>query len=251
MNLEDWLAALALPQATRVGQRVPKKMLLEHGAPTAADKRVITDGIEELQWFAALKPTTVGIPEYRDDTREYLEVAVLGLSLRPKAKVKRLLELVHRAVPYPVVLLVKQGSEQTLSLCHKRNALNETSKTVLDGEPIEVTQSGESGGVSSDFLRALAWDRQPRGDLWALYQGWADTLLAQRAAVVTGTFTPAPSPERAAMRRGNLFRYQQLADEVARLRKTATGESQVARQVDINLQIQRALAEQAALLQEL
>lgn len=251
MNREDWLAALALPPATLVGQRVPKKVLLEHGAPTAADKRVITDGIEELQWFAALKPTTIGITEYRDESREYLEVAVLGLSLRPKAKVKRLLELVHRAVPYPVVLLVTQGSEQTLSLCHKRHALNETSKTVLEGEPIEVTQSGESGGASSDFLRALAWDRQPRADLWALYQGWADTLLAQKAAALTGTFTAAPSPESAAVRRGNLYRYEHLADEVARLRKAATRESQVARQVDINLQIQRALAEQAVLLQGL
>lgn len=251
MNLEDWLAALALPPATRVGQRVPKKMLLEHGAPTAADKRVITDGIEELQWFAALKPTTIGIPEYRDDTREYLEIAVLGLSLRPKAKVNRLLELVHRAVPYPVVLLVTQESEQTLSLCHKRYALNETNKTVLDGEPIEVSQSSESGRASFDFLQALAWDRQPRTDLWALYQGWADTLLAQKAAALTGTFRPAPSPEGAAVLRGNLYRYQRLADEIARLRKAATRESQVARQVDINLQIQRALAEQAVLLQGL
>ena len=50
-----------LPDA-RVDQRVPKKLLLEHGAPTAADKRQINDGIEELLWVAALKPTTIGVP---------------------------------------------------------------------------------------------------------------------------------------------------------------------------------------------
>ena len=31
--------ALALPSDARVDQRVPKKLLMEQGAPTAADKR--------------------------------------------------------------------------------------------------------------------------------------------------------------------------------------------------------------------
>jgi hypothetical protein len=59
----DLLAALELPDGCRVDQRVPKKLLLENGAPTAADKRLISDGIEELLWLAALKPTTIGVPE--------------------------------------------------------------------------------------------------------------------------------------------------------------------------------------------
>lgn len=252
MTLDDWRAALALPPATRVGQRVPKKMLLEHGAPTTADKRVITDGIEELQWFASLKPATIGVQAYRDEVREYLEIVVLGLNLRLDSKIKRLLELVHRAVPYPVVLLVHQGNELTLSLCHKRHALNEAAKTVLDGDPVEVTLGASPEmTVPAGFQQALAWDRQPRADLWALYQGWMDTLLAQRAAALTGAFMPAASPEHAALRHDDLRRYEQLADEIGRLRKAAARESQVARQVQLNLQIQRALTEQADLLQRL
>ena len=80
MNGDALLAALDLPASSRVDQRVPKKLLLENGAPTAADKRLINDGIEELLWLAALKPTTIGVPEYRDDVREYLEIAVLRLT---------------------------------------------------------------------------------------------------------------------------------------------------------------------------
>jgi hypothetical protein len=30
-------------------------LLTEHGAPTAADKRRVSDGIERVQWVAALK----------------------------------------------------------------------------------------------------------------------------------------------------------------------------------------------------
>lgn len=252
MTLEILLSALDLPVGTRVDQRVPKKLLLENGAPTAADKRVINEGIEELQWLAALKPATVGVEEYRDTEREYLEIAVLGLTLRAGAKIKRLLELVHRAVPYPVLLLVQEVDGQRLSLSHKRHALNEADKTVLDGDPVEVILDRKSGGGDvSAFLEALTFGRQPRADLRVLYQGWIDTLLAQQAASLTGAFAPASSPTHADVRRMGLRRYEQLDSDIARLRNAAAKESQVARQVDLNLHIRRAQAEQAVLLQML
>src|SRR6266566_341575 len=118
MNGDALLSALDLPDSSRVDQRVPKKLLLENGAPTPADKRIINDGIEELVWLAALKPRTIGVPEYRDDVREYLEIAVLRLTLRATAKATRLVELVHRAVPYPLLLLTERGERPGLSAAH-------------------------------------------------------------------------------------------------------------------------------------
>ena len=49
MTVQDIIAALDLPGSCRVDQRVPKKLLVENGAPTAGDKRQINDGIEEIQ----------------------------------------------------------------------------------------------------------------------------------------------------------------------------------------------------------
>ena len=69
MNTADIITALDLPASARVDQRVPRKLLLENGAPTATDKRYITEGIEELLWVAALKPTTIGVADYRDEVR--------------------------------------------------------------------------------------------------------------------------------------------------------------------------------------
>lgn len=120
MTGDEAIAALDLPAVARVDRRVPKTLLLEHGAPTAADKRRIGEGIEQVQWVAALKPTTIGVAAYRDDAREYLEIAVLRVMLRAAAKVGRLIELVHRAVPYPVLLVAEQGERALLSLAHKR-----------------------------------------------------------------------------------------------------------------------------------
>ena len=126
------------PPERRVDQRVPKKLLLENGAPTAADKRQINDGIEELLWLAALKPTTIGVPAFRDDVREYLEIAVLHLTLRAGAKATRL----DRADP-PRHSLSGAAADRagadgaSLSAAHKRWSQGEAGKTVLDGDVVD------------------------------------------------------------------------------------------------------------------
>ena len=53
---------LRLPSDCRVDKRVAKKLLLENGAPTTTDKRLINNAIEELTWLATLKLTTIGVP---------------------------------------------------------------------------------------------------------------------------------------------------------------------------------------------
>ncbi|HOX23726.1 MAG TPA: DUF4391 domain-containing protein, partial [Elusimicrobiales bacterium] len=74
MKTSDLITALALPENALVDQRIPKKLLLENGAPTAADKRNIQDGIEEMSWLAALKPSNIGVAEVKTTEREYLEI---------------------------------------------------------------------------------------------------------------------------------------------------------------------------------
>lgn len=246
MNEADLLAALDMPPSARVDQRVPKKLLVENGAPTAADKRKINEGIEEIIWLAALKPTTIGIPVFHDDTREYLEIAVLRAVLRPAAQTARIIELIHRAVPYPVLLISTQGNVRTISLAHKRRSQGEAGATVLDGALIVANPAAAGAAVRAEFITEIAVARQPRSDLLALYQGWMDTVVALLASQVTGTFSVGSSPEMAAARRVALAECARLDAQIAKLRAAAAKERQVARQVELNLKIKRAQAEHSA-----
>lgn len=240
MNATALIEALGLPAEARVDQRVPKKLLGEHGAPTAGDKRQINEGIEELRWVAALKPTTIGVAEYRDAAREYLEIAVLTLQLRPGAKADRLTELVHRAVPYPVWLVTAQPPKLALSLAHKRWSQGETDKTVLDSEIIEVgllEAPDESGNQA--FLRSLALARQLRTNLYVLYQGWIDCVTALLVSRITGPYVLPQSTEHAAALRDALENHARLQRDIARLRAQAAKEKQISRRVELNLEIKR------------
>lgn len=239
MNTQNVIVALALPIDARVEQRVPKKLFLEQGAPTGADKRSIQDGIEEVIWIAALKPANVGVPAYKDNVCEYLEVAVLTASLRPKAKVARLTELIHRAIPYPLLLVTVQSDAVTVSLAHKRASQAEIGAVVVDGAMVEAALDTDSAYHQSAFLESIRLADQPTQDLRALYQGWIERVQAFAAARLTGRYALTQTADEAAARQTALDDHARITREIAVLRAKAVKEKQINRRVDINLAIQR------------
>ena len=250
MTAASVIAALCLPPDTRVDQRVPKKLLVENGAPTAADKRQINDGIEELLWLAALKPAIIGVPAYCDETREYLEIAVLSLTLRPRAKAARLTELIHRAIPYPVFLIQTQPTGLMLSLAHLRWSQGQSGQTVLDGSLVTSIVNAETP-ATNDFLSSLNVTKQPRQHLRALYQGWMEHFEAYAAARLTGSFTFATDAAAAERRRAALAEHERLTRGIASLRARAAKESQLNRRVELNLEIKRLQAQLAEVARQL
>ncbi|WP_291518015.1 DUF4391 domain-containing protein [Acidovorax sp.] len=265
LTSEQLISALRLPAEASVGQRIPKKMLTDtltsRGAFTSADRKLLQEQIEEVTWVAALKPSNAGVPAHQDETRSYLELAVLHVHLRQgsqldaqAAKVSsntaRLAELLHRAIPYPVLMLLDDGARLYLSMAHIRWAQKEAEKTVLDGELIQgiFARHGSpiapttDGATLAAFLDAMDLSKQPRSDLLALYQSWMDTLSAWQAAAVTGRFE-CVSPQQAAVRRSALRRCHELDARISSLRAAASKEKQMARQVSVNLEINALMAE--------
>ena len=262
LSAADLIAAMNLPLAALVNQRVPKKMLADNGAPTTADQKLIQHHIEEISWVAALKPANVGVTEYRDELRTYLELAILSVTLRQvdskSAKVVRIAELVHRAIPYPVVLVLDDGESMHVSLAHIRWAQKEADKTVLDGEMVQgvfgamgLTDSGTTAENLPAFLTSLDLSKQPRANLRSLYQGWMDTLSAWQAAAISGRFEVSTTPQQASDRRAALRRCRELDSRIISLRSAASKERQIARQVTTNLEINALLAERQQTAQEL
>lgn len=250
MTVETLLAALRLPRESLIGKRVPKTLLLEQGAPTAADKRLLREGIEEFTWLAALKPATGGPAAFRDDLRDYPEVAVLHVALRADANRSRTHTLIHRAIPYPCLLLSTQGTTLTLSLAHKRRSQGDAAAWVTDFlELLDLHPADDAEAVRQSFLAALALDTRPVADLVDLYQGWLDALLALRVARLTGTFRILPGPDAAHALRADLDELARLTRELAAVRATAAKEKQMARRLALaerRQSLERQLAALAA-----
>lgn len=243
MSFGPLITALEIPPQSLVEQRVPKKLLLDHGAPTAADKRQIQEGIGEIVWVAALKPTNIGIPPFQDELREYLEIAIVTVELRQAAKPSRLTELIHRAVPYPLVLITGQSEAVnlpvTLSLAHKRWSQGETGKVVVEEVRQAAVNLDAPSAQETAFLSSLGISRIKSRDLFTVYDGLLARLTALEAARITGVFSPPDSLEKAAGLRKDLDWRVRLQRELDLLRARAAKEKQLNRRVELNLEIRR------------
>ncbi len=230
--------ALGLPTKARVDARVPKKLLVEQGAPTSADKRAIQDGIDELRWLAACKPTTIGVPAFADDVREYLEIAVIGCPFRPGAKAGRLIELIHRAIPYPVLLITLDEGGVTVSVAHKRHAQNEAGKVVI--ERVVAVGGLWPDGLSEPeraFMASLPLGGQPCRDLSTVYDGWLARIEALLAARLSGSYEVRDETGYIDRRRTALEDHARLLRESVQLRAQAARMKQIGQRVDLNQKI--------------
>jgi hypothetical protein len=240
--IQPILLALALPERALVNQRVPKKTLLEQGMPTAADKRAVQDGLDELWWVAALKPATTGLAAYTDDARDYAEVAVLALVLRPAAKATRLVELVHRAIPYPVVLATAQGHNAWLSMAHKR-----ASQAEKEGWVVDELRSTPPLAADAAYLNAFALQAQAASDLGQLYRNWLACIEATQAERLTGRFKVPANVQETHLLRQAMDTVATLERELAQLRVQAKREKQLNKAVKLNLAIKKCEAEVVAI----
>lgn len=240
MSLVKVIEALSLPPDACVNQRVPKKLLFEQDIPTAADKRQIQDGIEEMIWVAALKPTNIGVPIFKDNVREYLEIAVITTKLRIYAKSSRIIELIHRSIPYPVILITSVRESGCLSLAHKRWSQGEIGKVVI--EDIHRTHDFIPEALNAEeasFIASLKISDLPNQDLYALYQGLIDCIVALGASKISGKFTLPGSKEQAHSLSDNLDEHARIQREIIMLRARAEKEKQLNRRVELNLEIKR------------
>ena len=189
MTGDEAIAALDLPAAARLDRRVPKTLLLEHGAPTAADKRHISEGIEQILWVAALKPTTIGVAAHRDDAREYLEIAVLRIVLRAAAKIGS----AGRARASRGAVSRLRGNRDRVP----REPLARAQALVAGRGRQDRARRRAGGrrlparrGTARTRARALPWrsGNSRKSRCCALYQGWIDVLLALRGRPADGPF---------------------------------------------------------------
>jgi|688.fasta_scaffold15774_5 hypothetical protein len=252
MGITEFIDSLSLPQKAFVNERIAKKLLVENGAATPADKRAINEGIDELIWVAALKPNNIGVPAYRDDSREYLEIAILSMRCRAEARSNRITELIHRSIPYPVLLvsIVKMGQEENeisrkastpsvpllnVSVADKRFSQKDAQSMVLEDGVTEVQL--EADGRLEAFAFAMNLGKQPRDSLLRLYHGWAAVLEAYRASRITGAFDQHSMNREE--RRSAIDDFERIEREISVLRNQAANEKQISRRVELNLAVKR------------
>ena len=157
-----------------------------------------------------------------------------------------MVELVHRAVPYPVLLIAWRDGTPELSLAHKRRSLGEADKTVIDSEIIVARAYGDC--VHTSRLRRFAmlspWYASPGTRFTPCIRGgsirWR--LSARPRSRAHSTFRLRW--QAAVDREAALREYRSLDDRIANMHSAASKEKQMSRRVaKMNMELARLRAD--------
>lgn len=238
MSTESFYDQLGLPEASLLDKRIFKRMVLEHGQLTSADKKTLSDDVSKLTWKYTLKASTVQVLPYEDAEREYLEVAIVEAVLSSRSQAPRIAEMIQRAIPYPVLLVMVEGSGFCVSVAHKRFSLAEKSSIVAEGFLCSPWIEQPRSEVNEAFCKALALRNLSQVDFYCLYGGMVSAVLARSCAELTGTFVlDVGRPEQDRKRR--LEQCQDMEREIGSLRVAIPKENQFAEQVELNTRIKK------------
>lgn len=232
--VERLYEALDLPERSFLGKRVYKRFFHEHATLGVTDRKAFSEDIDSILWQYTLKASTVPIQPYRDDEREYVEVAVIQMTLKSQRRSARLIEIVHRAIPYPVVLVLVRDTMVLVSLAHKRLSKAEQDAIVAedfaDSAWIDLANTTK---IEEQFLESLSFRTLPAENFFVYYTGLFDRVLALNAARISGRFVVAGMD----MKRQYLEQYNELNRKIAELRASIRNKSAFNRQVKLNSRI--------------
>lgn len=114
--IDDFLSNLGIPEACLLDKPVYKKMFLDHAELDQTDKKALSEDVGRIRWQFTLKPDTINIAPFQDSEREYLEIALLSVELSNPSSLNRIAAFMHRAIPYPLILVFEHEGKIAISV---------------------------------------------------------------------------------------------------------------------------------------
>lgn len=126
---------LNIPDECKIRRTVFKKMFYENAALSKGDKDLFVDSIDKITWIYCLNQNNMNVPAYATEEREYLEIEIMEVALSENKGIRRIAEIIMRAIPYPMLLIFSFEGKYQLWVAHQRFNLADNNKITLE-EPI-------------------------------------------------------------------------------------------------------------------
>lgn len=251
-QFEAFLDTLGVPDSCLLNKPLYKKMFQEHAALDARDKKALKDDVEKVRWLYTLKPSTMNIAPYRDELRDYGELAFLHIELTATKQAQLIGHFINRAIPYPLVIFFthsrgEEGSDKNdeLALCLADKRINKADKEkwVIEDlqlspwAPLQQPLADEPAAVNQRFLSSLNISGLPAANFWQLYQALSSRLIARQCAEVTGTYRLTKNVD-ASQQHEYLRQHQQIELAIKKLRAQIK-KAEFSQQVTLNTQIKQ------------
>jgi hypothetical protein len=251
-DIEAFFEHLQCPPSTFQGQKIAKTLVYEKGLFNTADKQLFTDTVDTVNWRHALKPENTSIAAYSTDDLSYNEMHVLHITFKddPKLqnKIKGVSSLLHRIIHYPVILVVQQQQQISISLADKLQANNDALFKIDHIYHSGWLKLSQTDGVEGAFLADFTLNNVPLANFYQLYQGLIDKILRLDVSRGTGIYVATSTEKKIeasaeqqhlsiAEKKQSIRELDALRQQLKQLKNTSKIEKQIRIKIALNIKI--------------
>jgi len=248
--MELWNDILQLPNRCLLNTKITKAFFKRNFDLTVAEKTLLDKQIVTTELFGFLNPENANINLYLTEDISYNEVIIVIASIAHdnfEADHVKVAELIHKHIPYPILLCVYNDIQMVWSTFNKRINQKDTNKRIIDKRYFtEIIPLQNKMALHNDFLNSLAFSDLRKTNLYELYNSYTERIFALQASVLNSTFI-VRTQSRTQKDMLLLESIAKLQQEIENLSNTAKKETQLNKQVNLNLQIQNKRSEMAQL----
>ena len=219
---------MKMPQKAIVNRFLAKNRFYTMADMTTAQQRIFTQDLERMTLIALFNRESTNISPYKDEHREYNEVAVLSAELRKKESAEIITKLIMSAIPYPALVVLYYEDELSFAVAHHRINLADSSKDVL-----EEIYSTQFTGSYHKTLEKLSYPNLDKGNMFGLYSSIVDVVIGEN---LERRNILATTPEQS---RQMLEQIEKLETEIEGLKAQLKKEPQFNKKMELNIQIKK------------
>jgi len=248
----DFITIFDFPKTCELNKVIYKKFFFDNASLNVTEKKALKEDVEKIKWLYTLKPDTININEYIDETREYLEIAVLLIELNKINRTKCLSELIHKSIPYPLMILFSFENKISISIANKR--INQADKHKWVVEDILATEwidFKSPSGIDSKFIDDCNVKKLSTVNYYSFYQDIKVRIIAHLSSLKTGKYDTGKFVEKSDKTLEQLNNIEKLETEQLELKNKLKKEKQMGRKVDLNTKIRELTLKIENLLNQL
>ncbi len=233
---------LHIPDRSLVNKKITKAFFKRNFDLTSSEKALLDDFniVTSIDWLASVSPANSNIPPFHDEFYLFEEVQVISIQtsdLDFDRNHHRIIDLVQKYIPYPILLCVWHKDAFVLNTCDKKvNQNDSTRRTIEKNYTTEVINRIKPTERQQAFLNSLNFAGLDKTNLKTYYDSYTQRLISLQAAGVSGVFIPR-TRDRTQSDMEKLEKIETLQKEVQLLQSQAKKETQLSQRIALNTEI--------------
>jgi len=116
------------PTKARFGRKIPKSKLYENASVNTKLKDKFINQIDKIIWQYKLAPNTLNL----DATDKVPEIQIFNIFLKTKEVDQALLEVIDKAINYPIIFQIHKGNKVKIKAAYKRPSESANNRWVIE-----------------------------------------------------------------------------------------------------------------------